>query len=163
MLLAAVRWCSGRGAGRVRFALAFLLVGASSAVAAGLFPKTEEQLIAIVSTAIAERDMGTFDELINWEGASPIKRRIVGFEVRRGLGRPIRSVSVEPFPHDGLRKMEADGALKANMPVTHQLRVVYDEPPMESFGIAPTAVFLIGREGDTFRIALVVRAEKNND
>jgi hypothetical protein len=132
---------------------------AGAAVAAGPFPKTEEQLVAIVRTAIAERDMATFEELINWEGASAIKRRIVGFEVRRGLGRPIRSISLEPFPNDGLRKMEAGGALKANMPVSYQLRVIYDEPPMEGFGIPPTTVFLIGREGDAFRIALVVRAD----
>jgi hypothetical protein len=163
MLLKAVEWCSGRGEAGLCVALTFYLIVAGAAVAASPLPKTAEQLVAIVRTAIAERDMATFDALINWEGASAIKRRIVGFEVRRGLGRPVRSIILEPFPHDGLRKMEAGGALKANMPVSHQLRVVYDELPMEGFGIPPTAVFLIGREGEAFRIALVVRAEKDND
>jgi hypothetical protein len=49
------------------------------------------------------------------------------------------------------------------MPVTHELRVVYDEPLMEGYDIPPTAVFLVGREGDAFRIALVVRAEQDDD
>jgi hypothetical protein len=146
-----------RGGAALRLAATFLFVLAGAAVAADQLPRTEEELVAVVRTAIAERDMATFEKLINWEGASPIKRRIVGFEVRRGLGRPIRTIGLEPFPENGLRGIEAR-ALKANMAVSHQLRVVYDEPPMEGFGIRPTAVFLIGRDGDAFRIALVVRA-----
>jgi hypothetical protein len=163
MLSQSLRWCHGRGRARLRLAVMFMLVLAGPAAGAGPLPKTEEELVTAVRTAIAEHDMAAFDRLINWAGASAIKRRIVGFEVRRGLGRPIRSISVEPFPEDGLREIEARGMLKANMPVSHQLRVVYDEPPMDGFGIPPTAVFLLGREGDVFRIAIVVRADRDND
>jgi hypothetical protein len=142
--------------------LAVVLLFAWSAASADPLPRSEDDLVATVKTAITKRDLATFERLINWEGASPMKRRIVSFEVRRGLGRPIRSIRLEPFPENGLRETEAGGMLKANMPVSHQLRVIYDEPPMEGFGLPPTAVFLVGREGDAFRIALVISAEKVN-
>jgi hypothetical protein len=158
-----LRWADNRGGVVLRLAVALMFAFAGGASAAGRLPTSEQELVSAVRTAIAERDMSRFEELINWEGASEIKRRIVGFEVRRGFGRPIRSISLEPFPENGLRDMEARGMLKANMPVSHQLRVIYDEPPMEGYGTPPTSVFLIGREGDGFRIALVVRAEKDND
>jgi hypothetical protein len=66
------------------------------------------------------------------------------------------------FPPDGLREVEADGKLKANMPVSHQLRVVFDEPDGEHVQ-APTEVFPIGKSADAFRIALVVRARRADD
>jgi len=155
---------SRRGGALLRLAVAFaLLLPAGVAVGEEGLPKTEDELVATVRTAIDARDMAAFDKLINWEGASPFKRRMVSFEVRRALGRSIRSIALEPFPEDGLRRMEVGGVLKANMPVTHRLRVVYDEPPMEGYGIPPTSVFLVGREGDGFRVALVVRAKTRDD
>ena len=91
-------------------------------------PKTEQELVDRVRAAIAERDLDSLSELINWEGAATIKRRIVNFQIRYGLGRPVRSIALEPFPEGGLREIEARGTLKANMPVSHRLRVVFDEP-----------------------------------
>lgn len=41
------------------------------------------------------------------------------------------------------------------MPVSQQLRVVFDEPDTAS-GHPPTALFLVGRQDDAYRIALVV-------
>jgi hypothetical protein len=125
-------------------------------------PRTEEELVQRVRTALIERDLGSFEQLINWDGATAIKRRIVSFEVRHGFGRPIRSIALEPFPPDGLRELEAEGKLKANMPVSHQLRVVFDEPDGDQ-GHPPTEVFLIGKAGNAFRIALVVRARRAGD
>lgn len=165
MLLSAVlRWWRGRGGVALRLAVALMISAAAPAAAAeNPLPRNEDELVMAVRTAIAERDFGTMDRLINWEGATPVKRRIVSFQIRHGLGRPVRSISLDPFPENGLRALEAYGTVKANMPVTHELRVVYDEPAMEGFNIPPTAVFLVGREGEAFRIALVVRAEQDND
>jgi hypothetical protein len=124
-------------------------------------PKTEQELVDRVRAAIAERDLDSMSELINWEGAATIKRRIVNFQVRYGLGRPVRSIALEPFPEGGLREIEARGTLKANMPVSHRLRVVFDESGEN--GIAPASIFLIGKIGDEFRIALVVQVKRPHD
>ena len=43
------------------------------------------------------------------------------------VGRPIRSITLEPFPADGFKEIEDRGTLRPNMPVTQQLRVVFDE------------------------------------
>jgi len=43
------------------------------------------------------------------------------------------------------------------MPVTKQLRIVFDEPAIDGLDKPPTAVFLVGRMDDAYRIALVVR------
>lgn len=132
------------------------LVTATS-VSAGEPPRTEQELIDRVRTAITARDLDAISELINWDGAATMKRRIVNFQVRYSLGRPIRSVVLEPFPEGGLREIEARGTLKANMPVTHRLRIVFDDAGDD--GVQPASVFLIGKTDDGFRIALIVQAK----
>ena len=132
------------------------LVTATS-VSAGAPPRTEQELIERVRTAITARDLDAISELINWDGAATMKRRIVNFQVRYSLGRPIRSVVLEPFPEGGLREIEAQGTLKANMPVTHRLRIVFDDAGDDS--VQPASVFLIGKTDDGFRIALIVQAK----
>ena len=107
--------------------------------------------------AIEERDYSVFEDLVFWKDAGKIKKNVVRFQIKRGLGRPIESISVEPFPADGLAAHIASGKLAPNMDVTHRVRVVYDEPPMEESGPKPAAVFLVGKLDDAYRIALVVR------
>ncbi len=139
-------------------ALVVMLAAAGTAQAAiESLPTTDAELVATVRSAIIERDMDTFDQLINWDGASKMARRIVTFSVRHGLGRPIRSITLQPFPADGLAKIEAQGRKHVNMPVTNELRVVFDEPPIEGLTTSPTMVFLIGKLDDVYRIALMVR------
>lgn len=138
-------------------ALAILVASSTGWAAVEPLPTSDDELVATVRAAIVERDMETFDQLINWDGASKMARRVVTFSVRHGLGRPIRSIELQPFPADGLAKIEAQGKKHANMPVTNQLRVVFDEPPIEGLTTSPTMVFLIGKLDDAYRIALMVR------
>jgi hypothetical protein len=152
-----------RGAVRLSFALALAALTAAARAEAGDLPRTEEELVQQVRTALVARDMAAFEQLINWEGARGVKRRIVSFQVRHGFGRPIRSVALEPFPAGGLRGVEALGTLKANMPVSHRLRIVFDEPATAEHGNPPTDLFLVGKADGVFRIALVVRDEKAAD
>lgn len=148
------------GGGRVvaRLSALMILAAAGGAQAAiETLPTSDAELVATVRSAIDQRDMETFDQLINWDGASKMARRIVTFSVRHGLGRPIRSITLAPFPADGLAKIEAQGKKHANMPVTNELRVVFDEPPIEGLTTSPTMVFLVGKLDDAYRIALMVR------
>lgn len=125
-------------------------------------PRTPDELISTVSRAIADRDMAVFEELVNWEGARKIRKRVVSYQIRSTFGRPIRSIALEDFPADGLKEAESRGTQKANMPVSHRLRVIFDEPPGES-GRPPTDVFLIGKDRDTYRIALVNPVPRDDD
>jgi hypothetical protein len=143
------------------FATTLVALTAAAPASAREPPRTELELIDRVRTAIAERDLASLSELINWDGAATIKRRIVNFQVRHGLGRPVRSIVLEPFPQGGLREIEAGGRLKANMPVSHRLRIVFDEPGEN--GVRPASIFLVGKMGDGFMIALVVRAKRSDD
>lgn len=152
-----MRWATGGGRGPACL-LALLAAFASPGWAAAYdLPTTDEQLVDTVRTAIADRDLGAFEQLINWDGATKMRRRVVTFEVRHALGRPIQSITLEPFPADGLASVEARGTLKVNMPVSRQLRVVFDEPAIDGLDKSPRAVFLVGRMDDVYRIALVVR------
>jgi hypothetical protein len=47
-------------------------------------------------------------------------------------------------PEHGLDAALATGKLAPNMEVTHRVRVVFDEPPIEATGKPPTSVFLAG-------------------
>jgi hypothetical protein len=138
-----------------------VLVATSSAFGREL-PKTEQELIDQVRTAIAKGDMDTFSDLVNWQGAGEMKRRVTNFQIRHSLGRNIRSIKLEPFPEDGLREIEARGTLKANMPVIYRLRVEYDEAAVEN-GASPASVFLVGKMDDAYRIALIIATKRRDD
>ena len=59
------------------------------------------------AAALEERDLAAFEELVNWDGAGKMKRRVVSYQLRYGFGRPIRSIALEPFPADGFSEIEA--------------------------------------------------------
>lgn len=118
-------------------------------------PSQADALVAYVTKALAGHDLPAFERLVNWTGTRAQRRRLTLYQIRSGFGRPIRQASLEPMPEDGLAEATSRGTLKANMPVTERLRVVFDEPPVEG-DAPPTSVFLVGHEGGTYRIALLV-------
>ena len=137
-------------------------VGMALAAAQDL-PRTDQDLLQTIRTAIDAKDYERFEELVYWEGAGRIKRNIVAFEIRRGLGRKIGSITFEDFPEDGMAKIEAMEKLRVNMPVTNRVRVTFDEPAIDDTGKRPTSVFLVGKHDGAYRIALVVRNFDDDD
>ena len=118
-------------------------------------PAQADALVAYVTKAMTDHDVAAFERLVNWTGTRAQRKRLTLYQIRSGFGRPIKAASLEPMPEDGLAEATSRGTLKANMPITERLRVVFDEPPVEG-GAAPTSVFLVGREAGTYRIALLV-------
>lgn len=92
--------------------------------------------------------------LITWDGASDYKRHLVTFEMRKGFGRPIRSITVEPFPADARATLAAFGDFKPNIDVTCRIRVVF-EPAAPDADPPVDMVFLAGPKAGAYRIALV--------
>lgn len=88
-----------------------------------------------------------------------MKRRAANYQRRYAFGRPIRSITLESFLADGFAEIEQRDTLRPNMAVSRQLRVVFDESD-NTFGRPPTALFLIGRQDEAYKIALVVSARK---
>jgi hypothetical protein len=148
-------------AGRLMLAASFIALAGVSSADAREPVRTEQELIERVRAAIGDKDLDSISELVNWEGAAPIRRRIVTFQINYALGRPVKSVGLEPLPEAALQEVEAQGRLRANMPVSHRLRVVFDEPG-ES-GSQPASVFLIGKIDGAYRIALVVRKKRGGE
>ncbi len=142
-------------------AFAVLLI----AVPAGAvdLPKDPDSLVAAIKQAIETKDYDRFEQLVFWKDVGKIKRRVVAFQIRRGLGRPIQSISFEDFPENGLDAAKASGKLQLNMPVTHRVKVVYDESPINDDGKRPTSVFLVGKRDEGYRIGLVVRKPGKDD
>lgn len=133
-----------------------------SAAAAEL-PKERDAVVDYIRTAIETRDYDMLKELVFWKDAGKIKKRIVRFHLARSLGRPIRSIGFEDFPADAFDQVKAEGRYAPNMDVTHAVRVVFDEPADAATGKPPTAVFLLGKRDDVFRVALVNRAFVDDD
>ena len=120
-------------------------------------PRNPDELVRIIRSAIESNDYERIKKIIYWQDVGKIKRRIVRYQIRHGLGRPIRSIAFEDFPKNGLDGVLATGKLMANMPITNRVRVIYEEPPIDAAGKLPTSVFLIGKIDDAYRIGLVVR------
>lgn len=153
-----MRATSGRAA-----SLAPALVLLMSTAAAAELPKTGDELVATLRSAIETRDYESIEALINWEGAGTIKRRVVAYQVRHGLGRPIREIVLEPIPGNGFAEDLAPLGLQPNMELSERVRVVYDEPPVDASGHLPASVFLVGREDDGYRIGLVIQSRDDDD
>jgi hypothetical protein len=122
-------------------------------------PRTEDELIALVRTAIEKQDYDAIEPLVNWQGSGPRNKRLVAMQIRHGLGRPVKSIKLEPAGPDVTADVSAqhpDFAL--NMPVTHLLRVAFADGEGQPGQGDPGTVFLIGQSSEgEFRIALVVR------
>ncbi len=132
-------------------------------VLAADLPREKEAVMEYIRTAIETKDYDMLSELVFWKDTGKIKKRIVRFHLARSLGRPIKSISWEPFPEDGFDAAIATGKLAPNMNVTHAVRVIFDEEPINAAGKQPTAVFLVGLRKDVFRIGLVNRAGFDDD
>ena len=131
--------------------------------AATTLPKTPEVMVEMIRKAIETKDYDALKTLVFWKGTGKIKKRIVRFHLNRNLGRKIKSISLEPFPEDGMKGILATGKLAPNMKVSHFVRVVFDEAPIKRTGRYPTAVFLVGPHRDVYRIGLVNRAGPDDD
>lgn len=144
--------------GRIVPGLFACMAAASMAFASTTsLPKEPDELVEAIRAAIETKDYAAFEELIFWKDVGKIKRRIVRFQINRGLGRPIKSITFEDFPEDGLDQVVATGKLVPNMEMTNRVRVIYDEEPINEEGKLPTSVYLVGKRDDVYRIGLVVR------
>ena len=151
-----VRQFAGRGL------LALGLAFAASAVSAEL-PKDPESMRAEIKSAIEARDYDRFKDLVLWKDVGKIKKRVVAFQIRRGLGREIESITLEDFDQSALDYLTEDGRHKLNMPVNKAVRIVYDEEAINDSGKKPTSVFLIGEHNNAYRIGVVVRNFEDDD
>lgn len=140
-------------------ALCFLTGSASAAE----MPKDQAEVLDYIRTAIETKDYDMLREMVFWKDTGKIKKRIVRFHLARSIGRQIKTITWEPFPENGFDAAIATGKLAPNMDVSHAVRVVFDEDPIDAKGKLPTAVFLVGKRENVYRIGLVNRAGFDDD
>ncbi len=138
---------------------AFLMAAPASAE----LPRDSGAMMAQIRQAIETKDYDILKELVFWKDTGKIKQRIVRFHLYRNLGRQIKSITWEEFPENGMDGVLATGTLKPNMEITNQVRVIFDEAPINDSGKLPTSVFLVGKQGEFYRIGLVNRAGDDDD
>lgn len=142
--------------------LAFGLSAPAIAAEAEL-PGDAESMRSEIRSAIEAKNYERFEELVLWKDVGRIKKNIVAFQIRRGLGREIESVTLEGLDQGAVQKMLADGRHRLNMPVSEKVRVVYAEDAINESGKKPTSVFLIGEHDGAYRIGVVVRNFDEDD
>ena len=136
-------------------ALATMIALSTPAAAA---PRTEEDLITLVRTAIEKQDYDAIEPLVNWQGSGPRNKRLVAMQIRHGLGRPVKSIKLEAAGPDVTEQVGAQHPdFQINMPITHLLRIAFGDGEGQPGQGDPGTVFLIGQSEGEFRIALVVR------
>ncbi len=150
----------GRGLFAPGLAMMIMMQPAASATE---LPETPEALMTDIRTAIETKDYDLLKSIVFWKDAGKIKKRIIRFQLNRNLGRKIKSLTWEDFPEGGFDGIIATGKLAPNMEMTNRVRVVFDEPIIESTGKQPTAVFLVGKRKGAWRIGLVNRSGFDDD
>jgi len=143
--------------------LLVLALAAPAIAAKGELPGDAQTMAAEIRSAIEARNYERFEELVLWKDVGKIKKRVVAFQIRRGLGREIESVTLEDLDQNAVQGMVADGRHKLNMPVSQKVRVVYAEAAINDSGKKPTSVFMIGKHRDAYRIGVVVRNFEDDD
>lgn len=134
------------------FALPFAALGESGEKT---YPKSVDELVAIVKSAVETKDFEAIDHVVNWMGISDYKRREFSTQIRHGLGRPIAKVELEQIDDETMRALRNIKLHKLNMQVSHILRITYADG--EANGVTPAGVYLVGRMEETYRIALLVK------
>lgn len=156
MMRSPLRQSFGRIPALVFGALALLCLPLSTPASAA--PRTDDELVALVRTAIEKQDYDSVESLINWDGSGARNKRLVAMQIRHGLGRPIRSIALEPAPANiGTQALQQHNDYELNMPVSHLLRIAYADGEGQPEQGDPGTVFLIGKTDGEFRIALVVK------
>jgi hypothetical protein len=121
-------------------------------------PHTEDELIALVRTAIEKQDYDSIESMVFWQGSGPRNKRLVAMQIRHGLGRPIKSIKLEAAGPDVTAQVSGQNPdYQLNMPITHLLRVAFADGEGQPGQGDPGTVFLIGQSEGEYRIALVVR------
>lgn len=127
----------------------------SEAATVAASPVTDDDLIAKVRAAFANHDLDFFEQhLVEWEGARKRTRRLTLFQIRECFGRPIKSAGLEPLKPDPTAPLVPEG-YRTNLPVTHLLRVVFDE--RHAPGETPSCVFMLSKDPKaSYRMVLVL-------
>jgi len=167
MIAGLVTQIGGDGACRLPILRASVLIATvvfnttiASAAAAMPLPKSEGELVAAVRTAIEKEDFSILDELVIWTDVSPYKRRLLGAQLRHGLGRPIETIELEHADTQTRFDLQSMRGIRLNMPVTYLLRIKFREEPGQ-LGGQPGTVYMVGKLDGFYRIALLVRDAKN--
>lgn len=139
------------------FALTWTVLIATAAQTIALpLPKTEDEFVAAVRTAIEKEDFAILEEMVLWTDVSPYKRRVIGAQLRHGLGRPIEKMELEHADAATRLDIQKLRGTRLNMPVTYLLRIKFAEERGE-LGGEPGTVYMVGKLDGVFRIALLVR------
>jgi hypothetical protein len=85
------------------------------------------------------------------EGVQPMRGHITLYQVRCNFGRPIKLLTVEAFPMNGLSDAKAELNLRPNVRATERLRVVFDEPTGPTVSCAPASSLLAMRMASSRR------------
>ena len=159
------RWELGGGARRLLSpAILFLCVwmvgsGLTPATASEL-PKTEEDFVKAVRTAIETGDFPSFERMVWWGDISAYKRRVVSAQIRHSLSRPVQKLEIETADIQTRRDLQNIQNLRLTLPVKDLLRVTYADG--EGLKEAPVTVFLVGKLEGSYRISLLVRNGKRD-
>ncbi len=131
---------------------AFLLLPwvslSTHAAAAG--PASPEALAQTIRNGLEHRDLVLLESLFNWDGASPVKHRIVAYELRRCFGLHVQAATAEAIGPDAVAAITQSGRFRLNMGISARVRVTFTDAD----GLDPLA-FLAGRTADGYRIALI--------
>ena len=123
---------------------------AATAGPSTLAPATPEALAGTIRDGLQRRDLALLESLFNWDGASPVKHRIVDYELRRCFGLHVGSATAEAIGPDAVSAVTASGRFRLNMDISARVRVTFTDAD----GLAPLG-FLVGQTANGYRIALI--------
>jgi hypothetical protein len=131
-------------------AISMLFCGGSIAAAEEV-AVNPEALAVMIGNGIDNSDMTKLESLFDWDGASPMKHRVIAFDMRRYFGLKVESATVEQVPQDELESLKQLYKYKPNLDISARVRVSFKQG---ADGLAPL-MFLVGHSESGYKIALV--------
>ncbi|UTW02887.1 hypothetical protein KDX31_16360 [Amphritea atlantica] len=116
---------------------------------------------ALLDSFIKAHEAKNYEEisrLINWEDVGKHKQKMIRVYTKNNFGREINHTEFEKADTNFLKSFNlGDKKYKSNLPVTHLMRIYFEEPTKDKKPEYSSVVYLVGEKPEGFQIAVVIK------
>jgi hypothetical protein len=121
--------------------------------------KTKEALLDKFLVAHKAKSYDEIASLINWDGVSKYKKKMVRVYTRNNFGRKVIRTEFEKADTEFLSNFSV-GHRKyhSNLPVTHLMRIYFEDSVGNQETEIGSVVYLVGKQNNGYQIAIATKS-----
>lgn len=125
-------------------------------------PSSKEALLDSFVKAHEAKNYEEISSLINWEDVGKHKQKMIRVYTANNFGRKIDHTEFEEADTNFLKSFNlGERKYKSNIPVTHLMRIYFEEPTEDKKPEYSSVVYLVGEQSEGFQIAVVIKEKSS--